>query len=869
MLKDRFYQQKMSQQIFFCYIVIETVLRTNNQNVWYMKVLVLLFCMCVLSATADERLSKLLSKYCIDCHGGKKTKGGVNFKGYDGIAHIYDNYEIWEDAIMQVEEGEMPPEDDPQMSKSDKEFFLTKLRNIFQGAEKVEIDDPGPSPLRRLTRREYNNTIRDIFDVDLGLGKEFPSEGGGGEGFDNNAEVLNFSPLMFEKYVQEARKLSKHLTFNYSTGFEIYKEEIPLRNKPQRLVELRKQIDEIKNSAMPPRFQVEDYLRQYVKSSWELSINGKKDDKQVWEYATSKKMNPVFIKKMIHYFGDREKKNKVEKKFYAKLYALKKGSSNKEIDAATKQVLEGYKKARYINEHSTPEPKELYRKLIGAVRGCMRMNSKEVRQAISKQDLHRLEALEKEEELVKGRIDERNWHLSKIFKKFDAEKQKKAWADPVKFLNKKQKGTFDWLTKRHGELQKEKSILLKDRIKELLTKAYRRNANHDEVNRLVKLFESEVAKKGIQPAARLVLVRVFCSPSFIFRIEKQKEISENYKISDNELAVRLSYFLWSSMPDKELLDLAAQNKLSEPKLLNQQIDRMLRDSKSRALAEDFAAQWLKFRDVLERVELDKKRFPIFTEELAHDMFRECAETFSYIVQSDSSVMELLDNKYVFVNERLSKIYGLKGIKGDHFRKVNINDRRRGGLITSPAMMTMTSYPLRTSPVLRGNYIISSVLGTPTPPPPEGVEELPEDDAVQDGLTVKQRFEKHRKDPVCYSCHIRLDPMGFPLEVFDPVGRLRDKSGGHPIDSNGEMKNGRVVKGPDGLKKYLLEQEDLFLKNMSSKLLGYSLGRSLEFFDRYTVAKAVRDTKQSGYKFSAMVKSIANSRLFQYRRGVKK
>lgn len=859
--------EKMSHCVCFCYI-FNKICVNRRKIVWYMKLIIMLLFASGIWAGADDRLGKLLNKYCLDCHGGKKTKGGVNFKSYDGITHIYNNYEIWEDAITQVSEGEMPPEDDPQMTKEEKAYFLTSLTKIFDNAEKVELGDPGPSPLRRLTKREYNNTIRDIFGVDLGLGKEFPSEGGGGEGFDNNAEVLNFSPLMFEKYVQEAKKLSTHLTFNYTTGFEIFQEEIPLRNKPQRLVEIRKQIDEIKNSAMPPRFQVEDYLRQYVQASWELVINGKKEDKQIWDFAAAKKMNPVFIKKMIHYFGDKDKKNEVEKKYYAKLYELKKDSKQKEIDAATKQVLEGYKKSRYINEHNTPEPKELYRQLVGKVRNCMQMNNQEVRQAISKSDLQRLEAMEKEDELIKGKMDERNWHLAKIFKSFDEKKRKEAWADPVKFLNQKQKGTFDWLTKKHFELENKKKEMLKERLRELLVKAYRRTAQDEELNRLQKLFEEEEKKKGVQSAARLVLVRVFCSPSFIFRIEKQKKIEENYKISDSELAVRLSYFLWSSMPDQELLDLASQNKLSDPKVLNQQVDRMLKDSKSRALAEDYAAQWLKFRDVLERVELDKKRFPEFNDKLAHDMFKECSETFYYIVQSDSSVLELIDSTYVFVNENLARIYGIKGIKGEEFRKVAVKDRRRGGLVTSPAVMTMTSYPLRTSPVLRGNYIISSLLGTPTPPPPEGVEELPEDDKVADGLTVKQRFEKHRKDPVCYSCHIRLDPMGFPLEVFDPLGRLREKSGGHQIDANGEMKDGRVLAGPAGLKKYLLEREDLFLKNMASKLLGYSLGRSLEFFDRYTVAKAVRDTRSSGYKFSAMVKSIVNSKLFQYRRGVK-
>lgn len=834
-----------------------------------MNKLLVILCVLTLSAGADDRLGKLLNKFCVECHGGKKTKGGVNFKGYDGIAHIYKNYEIWEDAITQVEEGEMPPEDEPQFSKDDKKYFLTKLKDIFNNAERVELGDPGPSPLRRLTKREYNNTIRDIFGVDLGLGKEFPSEGGGGEGFDNNAEVLNFSPLMFEKYVNEAKKLSQHLTFNHTTGFEIYSEEIPLRNRPQRVVELRKQIDEIKNSAMPPKFQVETYLRDYVKASLELSLHGKKDDKDIWDFATKKKMNPVFIKKMIHYFGDKEKKNEVEKKYYEKLFALTKDSKPKEINEAVKMVFEGYKKSRYINEHNTPTPKKFYGEYVHNVRKTMRMNHQETLSAISPQDRERLTHLEKERELVEGTLEHRTRHLHKKFKNFDEAKKKEAYKDPLKFLNKKDQGTYNWFTKRHGELQEEKKKLARERIKELAEKAFRRAPEKEEIDRLSKLFEDERAKKGTQAAARLILVRVFCSPAFIFRIEKQKNVNENYKISDNELAVRLSYFLWSSMPDAELLKLAAENKLSDKNVLNQQVDRMLKDSRSRALAEDFAAQWLKFRDVVERAEVDKKRFPEFTEELAHDMFQECAETFNYIVQSDSNVMELLDSRYVFVNDKLAKIYGIPNVKGDNFRKVDIKDRRRGGLVTSPAMMTMTSYPLRTSPVLRGHYVISSLLGTPTPPPPENVQPLPEDDKVDDGMTVKQRFEKHRKDPACYSCHIRMDPMGFPLEVFDPIGRLRDKSAGQPIDANGEMKDGRVLDGPSGLKKYLIEQEDLFLKNMASKLLGYSLGRSLEFFDRYTVAQAVNETRKSGYKFSAMVKSIVNSRLFQYRRGVAK
>ncbi|MCM8539121.1 MAG: DUF1592 domain-containing protein, partial [Lentisphaeraceae bacterium] len=314
--------------------------------------------------------------------------------------------------------------------------------------------------------------------------------------------------------------------------------------------------------------------------------------------------------------------------------------------------------------------------------------------------------------------------------------------------------------------------------------------------------------------------------------------------------------------------LAIENKLSDNKTLDKQVERMLKDPKARAMAKDFAAQWLRFKDILEDVEIDKKRFPQFNEELRNDMFEECVTTVSDLIKNDLSVLTVLNSDYVFVNENLAKIYGLQSVKGDHFRKVRVEDKERGGLLTSPAVMAMTSYPLRTSPVLRGDYITSVLLGTPAPPPPNDVGELPEDDVVGDNLTVKQRLEAHRKNPQCAGCHSRLDPFGFPLEIYDPIGRRRSQIAGKPIDSTGEMKD-RKVTGPTELKGYLLNKEELFLTNMASKLLGYSLGRSLSFYDKFTISQAVKSCRENNYKFSAMVKTIVHSKAFKYHRGNKK
>ncbi|MCH2208059.1 MAG: DUF1592 domain-containing protein [Lentisphaerales bacterium] len=821
-----------------------------------------------LSLKADLKFKKILDKYCLECHGGRKTKGGVSFKEYQDINHIYDNHEIWKDAITQVEEGEMPPEDDPQMTIEEKQYFLGKLNKVFDEAEKIEFSDPGPSPLRRLTKKEYNNTIRDIFGKDLNLGKEFPSEGGGGEGFDNNAEVMNFSPLMFEKYVQEAVKLSKHLTFSYVTGFNISDKEIPLRNEPQMVIKLQRENDEIRNSVYPPQFQVEKYLRDYMFAARELVITNKADDKNIWNHSSRKKMNPVFVKHMIEYLDNKKNKNEVEKRFLSKWFALDKSSNDKAVNAAGKQFLDGYKKSRYINEHTTPESKEFYRELVNNVRRkVFKLSKDELLACLSEADRKRLPQLKHELD-ISSDWNEREIQklLTKRFEKFDKDKKSQALKQPEKFLDNKDNAKLNKLKENIVWQNSEKTKLAKLHIKELATKAFRRPATETEVTKVFELFRKEQASKGSQAAARMVLVRIFCSPAFIFRIEKQKFNQESYRISNHELAVRLSYFLWSSMPDKELLDAAKRGDLYKKGILNKQIDRMLKDPKARSLAEDFAAQWLKFKEIKETVDLDKKRFPEFTHELAEDMFQECVQTLNYIIQSDTSVLQVIDNNYVFANSRIAPLYGLKDVKSEKFQKIQLKNSPRGGIVTSPAIMAMTSYPLRTSPVLRGNWIISSLLGTPTPPPPENIEELPEDDKVADGLTVKQRFEKHREDPTCYSCHSRLDPMGFPLELYDPLGRYRSESGGHAIDATGKLKNGNIINGPDGLKKYLLSKKDLFLENLASKALGYALGRSLEFFDRYTLKQAVTALEKNDYKFSALVKSIVHSRLFQYRRG---
>ena len=331
-------------------------------------------------------------------------------------------------------------------------------------------------------------------------------------------------------------------------------------------------------------------------------------------------------------------------------------------------------------------------------------------------------------------------------------------------------------------------------------RAFRRPVEDDEVDRLMRLFRHADARgDGFEDAVRLALKAALVSPNFLYLVERDRSEADGpYRVSDHELACRLSYFLWSSMPDEELSDLADAGRLHEPEVLEGQVRRMLADPKSRALAEDFAGQWLRVGNLAELAEPDKRLFPEFTPELRDAMAEEAVAFCHAIFREDRPVLELLDSDYTFLNERLAKHYGIDGVTGPEFRRVALKDRNRGGVLGMAAVLTLTSYPRRTSPVLRGKWVLEELLGTPPPPPPPMVKALPADDRVRDGMTFRQRLEQHRKDVNCASCHARLDPLGFGLENFDVLGRWRDEIKGEPVDASGELTTGEKFAGAAAL-----------------------------------------------------------------------
>ncbi|HET6247332.1 MAG TPA: DUF1592 domain-containing protein [Tepidisphaeraceae bacterium] len=410
----------------------------------------------------------------------------------------------------------------------------------------------------------------------------------------------------------------------------------------------------------------------------------------------------------------------------------------------------------------------------------------------------------------------------------------------------------------------------RDAARELLGKfasrAFRRPSPPAEVEKFLAIFDG-AAKRGenYDDAVRLAMKAVLVSPAFLFRIEADHDTAEPYAISDYELASRLSYFIWSSTPDDELLDLAAKGKLHEDAVLEQQARRMLKDPKSLALAENFGSQWLGFRKLQTTAQPDRERFPKFTAAVRDAMYQESVLFVDSVFRDDKSLLTLIDADYTFLNEPLARFYGIPKVSGEEMRRVDLADPNRGGIISLGSILTVNSYPLRTSPVLRGRWVLDAILGTPPPPPPPDVPKIPDDDRAPDGLSLRQRLERHRSDPNCAACHARMDPIGFGLENFDPVGRWRTTSADKPIDSAGVLVSGEKFTGPAELKKVLLMKKDQFAKNLSEKLLAYALGRGIEYYDQPTVQKITAELAKNDYRSGTLVVEIVKSYPFRYRR----
>jgi mono/diheme cytochrome c family protein len=741
----------------------------------------------------DQAAKPFVAKYCVGCHGPTKQSGGLSLATADANS-LQDDRPSWELVRERLTKNEMPPKKKPQPAADEKKAFLAWLDTALAKTACTTPPDPGRVTLRRLNRVEYNNTIRDLLGVDMQPAEDFPADDVG-YGFDNIGDVLAVSPLLFEKYLHAAERVSeKAFEFDF----------VPL---PPNVTYRRY---DLTPSAKGDEFR--DRARVFTEGDLSVNHAFPSDGRYVIKYRASAEpidREPVRIAFLLD--GNEIYRHDL------KPLVEGKGPPTRDFELTVKKGT--HKLAVTIlnpkSDLAEPDPKKRGRKVF--------FGGLEVQGPMPRID----------------RLPSASYRRIVI-------------AQPEKGLS---------------ESEAARRI-----CEHLARRAFRRPATNDEVDRLVRLVElarknGDNFDRGIQLALQAVLV----SPHFLFKIERDRKLLDKpYPISEHELATRLSYFLWSSMPDDELTRLADRGELR--KNLEPQVRRMMKDPKVAALGENFAGQWLQVRNVLS-IMIDPALFPQFTEELRQALAHETTLFFEAIVKEDRSILDFIDGDFTFVNERLAKHYGIPGVRGPEFRRVSLKGTPRAGILTQGSVLTVTSNATRTSPVKRGKFILESLLNAPPPPPPPMVPELKDEVPAQATGSLRKRTEQHRSNPDCAVCHEKMDALGFAFENFDAVGAWRTKDGRFDIDPSGTLPDGRTFRDPAELRALLRSEPAKFRRCLAEKLLTYALGRGVEAADRCAVDEICKTAAARGDTMSALIVAVVQSEPFQMKspgnRGAKK
>ncbi|MGC4005783.1 MAG: DUF1592 domain-containing protein [Pirellulales bacterium] len=789
-----------------------------------------------LAALYPQRIAPFVKKYCADCHSGKEAEAMVDLDKYKTGADLLKDRRTWRNVAAKIRNREMPPDDyDTQPTEREIEDVAGLVEGTLRAAICNGPVDPGRVTIRRLNRAEYNNTIRDLVGVDFHPADDFPSDDVG-YGFDNIGDVLAMPPILLEKYLNASEKImDKALVV-----------DDPTKAPVTRI--LGKNLKRDEKSSGPG----ED-------DAMVLFSNGEVHD--TWKFPAAGTYQIV-----VQAYGDQAGPDPARFVLLAdkdelKTFDVPNDRLTKRTYVLTKHFAEGSKKltARFTNdfyEKNDKDPKKNGDRNLGIgwieVRGPLEQDASKLPESHKKImiasyppfRLDELQTMQRRRGVGFGKNNDERRAAEESAKKRTEERTKAAKAILKNFANR----------------------------------AFRRPATEDEVARLVKLWESIVIgdkqpfERGIQVACSAVLI----SPHFLYRIELDPQPNDPnfvYKLNDFEVATRLSYFLWSTMPDDELFAVAARGELLKGDNLKKQTLRMMKDRRAQALVENFGGQWLQTRK-LAGMNFDSRTFRSFSEPLRAAMEKETLLFFATLLVEDRSILEFLDAKFTFLNETLAKHYGIEGIQGDHFRRVDLSGdfdavKRRGGLLGMAGILAITSNTTRTSPVQRGKWIMETLLGTPPPPAPPMVPELADDSAEKKGQlvgTLKQRMEQHRADPTCASCHKTMDALGFGLENFNAVGEWREKDGREPIDSRGVLPGGAKFNGPSELKGVLAGKKDLFCRCLTEKMLTYALGRGLEEYDECTVERIAKAVQADKYRFSTLIVEITSSEPFLQKRG---
>ncbi len=743
-----------------------------------------------------------LDKYCIGCHRGPAPSAGLHLDTLD-TANFETNGVTWEKLARKLRNREMPP---PGVPRPDAATYDALVKYVETGRDRLaEVKpNPGRPTLHRLNRTEYGNAVRDLLALEIDVAELLPADDIG-YGFDNIGDVLQVSPVLLERYLSAARKISRAAVGDTTmpVSYQTY-------TIPHGLIQLDRS-----SEAAPVGSRGGTIVRHLfpVDGEYEISVTLQRSrDDQYLGLERERKLDLRLDDQRL------------------KLFAI--------AGSAKKVVLGG----------GTPPDAHL------KIRVPVKAGTRELAATFLKDTL-----------LQEGIIERvRDDAVPTYFEGVGS----MTVAGPLNVHGPGKTAARDRIFVCHPSGAAEERACARKILSTLAHRAYRRPVGAGDVTQLLALYKEGAQNGGFEAGVRLAVQKILVSPAFLFRAEVDPPGAAGgtvYKISDVELASRLSFFLWSSIPDDELLAVAERGRLSEPSVLQGQVKRMLADPRSEALVKNFTGQWLFLRNVA-RMSPDTTTYMYFDENLRQALAKETELLIESQVREDHSVADLLKTDYTFLNQRLAEHYGIKGVYGNEFRRVKLEDPNRFGLLGQASILAVTSYPNRTAPTIRGKWVLEQLLGTPPPPPPPNVPSL-KDDATTQKLTMRQRMEQHRANPACAACHRLMDPLGFALENFDGLGAWRESvaPGSGPIDSSGTLPDGTPFNGPAGLRDVLMKKRDMFVETFTERLLTYALGRGLEEYDQAAIRKVTREAAADNQTWSSIILGIVKSTPFQMRR----
>ncbi len=794
------------------------------------------------SAQETPPQQALLNRYCVTCHNERLQTANLLLDQAD-LGNAGAQAETWEKVVRKLRGRAMPPPGVPRPDEAGYDSLVTYLETALDRAAAATPNPGRTVDFHRLNRSEYTNAVRDLLAVEIDGAAMLPDDDAG-YGFDNVGDALSVSPLLMERYLAVAERISQLAVGDPQMGVdsETY-------NIPDTFMQ-----DDRMGKDMPLG------ARGGFAVQHNFSLDG--------EYAISiqlQRNTDGYIPGLL------DRAHPLEVRVDGKRVAQ--FSVGGERYGATGPI------HSRIGGQYRFHPEQMAYEVVEAdagleVRFPAKAGNHLVQVFFLKRNISGEGLLEyfpvrpMAADLNDFKGGEPRVKMFTVSGPFDP-------TGPGETLSRQRifvchPGSDSAATGQDGsgsEASQEELACAEEIIERLARRAYRRPVGDRDIQPLLRLYSLGHADGGFEMGVQRALQGMLVSPQFLFRTERDPQGASPgtpYEVSDLDLASRLSFFLWSSIPDEELLEAAESGKLRDPVVLERQVRRMLADPKSETLISNFAAQWLYLRNLNHHFP-DGRVFPDFDDELRQAFQQETELFLKSMLREDRPAMELLDADYTFVNERLALHYGIPNIYGSNFRRLSVSDENRRGLLGQGSILTLTSRPNRTSPVLRGKWVLNNLFGIPPPPPPPDIPALPENSRGAQPTTVRQRMEAHRVSPVCASCHGQMDPIGFALENFDATGRWREKDGGAPIDASGTLPNGSKFLGPSELRTVLLSRPEPFVHNLTEKLLTYALGRGVQHYDQPAIRGILRDAVTDEYRWSSLIVGIVKSTPFQMRR----